>query len=334
MQPIRNPAARLLIYLILLLYVLYSIIPFVWSALQSVKTVGQANARTPLIIFTPTADNYVRLWLTKVPDRFPVSLLGLLALLLVLALVAIFVRRLPFPRPVIYWSIVGVLIFTLWLIPHVIDTAEFYFYFTNSLIITAGTIAVSLSAGCLAGYALARYAGIAGVVVLVAALAFRALPRMAFLLPYYWMGQTSGLYDTYFLVIVCLVAVNQPFTIWMLRSFFMEIPREIEESAMVDGCGRLAAFLRVILPITWPGVISTGLFTMLLAYNEFLLVRILTQSRWTLPVAIAQYTGGEDPGHVTLSAAAAISASIPIVVVILFFQKQLVKGLVAGAVKG
>ena len=76
-----------------------------------------------------------------------------------------------------------------------------------------------------------------------------------------------------------VVAVNQPFTIWMLRSFFMDIPKELEESAMVDGANRLTAFRKVIIPIMWPGIISTALFSLLLAYNEFLLVRILTQTK-------------------------------------------------------
>ncbi len=114
----------------------------------------------------------------------------------------------------------------------------------------------------------------------------------------------------------------------------MDIPRELEESAMVDGCNRLTAFIRVIIPIVWPGIIATALFSLLLAYNEFLLVRLLTQTNWTLPVAISRYTGGEDPRHLTLAAASAVSATIPIVILILFFQKHLVKGLSAGAVKG
>ena len=120
----------------------------------------------------------------------------------------------------------------------------------------------------------------------------------------------------------------------MLRSFFMEVPKELEESAMVDGASRLVSFVRVIVPIVWPGIISTALFSLLLAYNEFLLVRLLTQSNWTLPVAISRFTGGEDPRHLTLAAASAVSATIPIMLVILFFQKNLVKGLTAGAVKG
>ena len=91
---------------------------------------------------------------------------------------------------------------------------------------------------------------------------------------------------------------------------------------------------KTIIPITWPGIIATALFTLLLAYNEFMLVRILTQSKWTLPVGIAQFTGSEDAGHLTLAAAASVSATIPIILVILIFQGQLVKGLAAGAVKG
>ena len=154
------------------------------------------------------------------------------------------------------------------------------------------------------------------------------------MLPYYWIGSLTNLLDTHFLVIIALVAVNQPFTIWMLRSFFMEVPKDLEESAMVDGANRLTSFLHVIVPVAWPGIISTALFTLLLAYNEFLLVRVLTQTNWTLPVAISRYTGAEDPAQLTLAAAASVSATIPIIVVILFFQKHLVRGLAAGAVKG
>ena len=253
----------------------------------------------------------------------------------VLVLLAVFARRLPIPRNIVYAGILGAVIVIIWGIPKIVDTAKFYDYFVNSLIVSAGAVIFSVSIGCLSGYALARYSGMSGVVILLVALAFRALPRMAFLLPFYWMGRISGLHDTYFLVIIALVAVNQPFTIWLLRSFFMDIPREIEDAAMIDGASRLGAFLKVITPIMWPGIFSTALFTLLLAYHEFLLVRILTQSKWTLPLAMVQYIGGAQmPGQIAMQAAAAVSSTIPIVLVILFFQKQLVKGLSAGAVKG
>lgn len=334
MQPIKNPIARFFIYLVLTLFVLYSIIPFFWTALQSLKTVRQANSRTPLFFFKPTFENYADLWLDSTPENAAMLGFGLVVIVLALVLLALFANNVPAPNWVIYWGVLAAMFVILWAIPQLVDTAEFYAYFVNTIIVTVGTVIVSISVGCLAGYALARYSGFAGVVILVAALGFRALPRMAFILPYFQLGQLSGLHDTHFLLIICLVAVNQPFTIWMLRSFFMDIPSEIEEAAMVDGASRLTSFMRVIIPLMWPGIVSTALFTLLLAYNEFLLVRILTQSNWTLPVAIAQFTGGEDPGHITLASAAAVSATIPIVFVILFFQKQLVKGLAAGAVKG
>ena len=334
MEPIKNPIARFFIYLILTLFSIYSLVPFFWTTLQSFKTVRQANSRTPKFIFEPTFSNYTDLWLDSTPENLTALAIGLIVIVLALVVIAVYAEYLPIPNGAIYLAVFVAAVVLLWAIPNIVDTAEFYDYFINTLIVTVGTVSISLTVGCLAGYALARYTGIDGVVILIAALGFRALPRLAFVLPYFWLGRATGLHDTHLLVIITLVAVNQPFTIWMLRSFFMDIPKEIEEAAMVDGASRFGAFRKVIVPIMWPGIVSTGLFTLLLAYNEYLLVRVLTQSNWTLPVAIAQFTGGEDPGHITLAAAAAVSATIPIVFVILFFQKQLVKGLAAGAVKG
>ncbi len=334
MEPVKNPIARFFIYLVLTLFSIYSVIPFVWTALQSLKTVRQANSRTPKFIFEPTFENYTDLWLNSTPENLTSLAIGLMVIILVLVMLAVYAEYLPIPNWIIYLAVFIAAVVLLRTIPTIVDTAEFYDYFMNTLIVTVGTVSISLTVGCLAGYALARYTGIDGVIILIAALGFRALPRLSFILPYFWLGRATGLHDTHLLVIITLVAVNQPFTIWMLRSFFMDIPKEIEEAAMVDGASRFGAFYKVIVPIMWPGIVSTGLFSLLLAYNEFLLVRVLTQSNWTLPVAIAQFTGGEDPGHITLAAAAAVSATIPIVFVILFFQKQLVKGLAAGAVKG
>lgn len=334
MRPVTNPIGRFVIYVSLIVFLLWSVVPIVWITLQSFKTQRQAAARVPLFIFRLTIDNYGRLWLDSTPDNVAVLAFGLTGVV-VLVLLGVFAGRLPIPRNIITAGILGAVIAIIWVIPKIVDTAKFYDYFVNSLIVSVGAVAVSVSIGCLSGYALARYSGMSGVVMLLVALAFRALPRMAFLLPFYWMGRMSGLHDTYFLVIIALVAVNQPFTIWLLRSFFMDIPREIEEAAMIDGASRLGAFLKVITPIMWPGIFSTALFTLLLAYHEFLLVRILTQSKWTLPLAMVQFIGGAQiPGQIPMQAAAAVSSTIPIVLVILFFQKQLVKGLSAGAVKG
>ena len=334
MEKLKSPVARVFIHVVLILFSIYSMVPFLWTFLQSFKNLKDANSRTPKFIFTPTWDNYQDLWLRSAPENGAIIAYFLLAAIVIILCLLLFAKYIPVRSGIIYGIAIVGFVALLWAIPRVLDMAKFYDYFINTLIVTVGTVVVSISIGCLAGYGLARYAGMASVVVLIAALGFRALPRLAFILPYYWIGAALKLLDTHLLVILTLVAVNQPFTIWMLRSFFMEIPGELEEAAMVDGCNRLTAFTRVIMPIMWPGVISTALFSLLLAYNEFLLVRLLTQTNWTLPVAISRFTGGEDPRHLTLAAASAVSATIPIMLVILFFQKNLVKGLTAGAVKG
>ncbi len=330
----QNPIMRLVIYVILILFTVYNVLPFAWTILNSIKLPKDANSRIPRFVFKPTGEHYAELWLNTSPDEFAPYGLGILVIIFILIVVGLSANRIPAPNSMVYFGIIVVGVAVLLGLPHIVNTAEFYDYLINSVIVTLGTLAISLSIGALAGYGLARYRHVVSVYILVLALAFRSLPSLALVLPFYYLGQLSGLYDTHILLILCLVAVNQPFTIWMLRSFFMEIPREIEEAAMIDGAGRLKAFYSVIVPIMWPGIITTGLFTLLLAYNDFLLARILTQINWTLPVGIAQFTGGEDPGHVTLAAAGSVSITLPILFVIIFFQKYLIRGLASGAVKG
>ncbi len=251
------------------------------------------------------------------------------------------------------------IVLALWVFPHFWRMEDEYDFLINSLVVTVLTMLISLSIGLLAGYGLARYTGISGAVILIVALGFRALPRSAFVLPYFfgatridsWL-ESSGvgtwdfplidfpfidelaILDTRLAIVLALVAVNQPFTIWMFRSYFMDVPKEMEEAAMMDGATRFEAFWRVIVPIMWPAIIATGLFTLLLAYNEYLFVRVLAPTEWTLPVAIVSLTGGESSRTVTEAAAASVSITLPIVIVIILFQKHLVKGLGAGAVKG
>jgi len=334
MQRIKNPTGLFFVYLALLLYIFYSIAPFLWTTLQSLKNVRQATSRTPLFIFEPTFENYSDLWLDSITENLALVGIVLSVIIVALIIIGIFAGRIPLPNNVIYGGILVGFLLILFALPRFVNTSQFYDYLINTVIVTVGTVVISISVGGLAGYALARYTGVAGVVILIAALAFRSLPSMGLLLPFFWLGRATGLVDSYVLVILVLVAKNQPFTIWMLRSFFMEIPREIEESAMIDGANQLTAFTKVIIPIMWPGIISAALFTLLLAYHEFLLVRLLTNVNWTLTVGISGFAVGEDPGHITLAAAAAVSTTLPILLIIFIFQKQLVKGLTAGAVKG
>ncbi len=206
-------------------------------------------------------------------------------------------------------------------------------YLMNSAIISLGTVFISISLGCLAGYGLSRYHGKAGFWILFMAFVFRALPRLTFLLPFYFIARVTGSFDTYTLLILVMVAINQPFTIWMLRSFFADIPDALEEAAMVDGCNRFQAFWYVIVPIMGPGIVTASIFSLLLAYNEYLIPLVLTATNAVpLPVAISQF-GAEDIRYWSLSAAGGISIALPILLIVIFLQRYLVKGLTSGAVK-
>ena len=136
--------------------------------------------------------------------------------------------------------------------------------------------------------------------------------------------------------IIVLVAINQPFTLWMLHSFFLGIPKDLDESAMVDGCTRFEAFRRVVIPVMWPGVITTGLFSFLLGYNDFAVTAmLLSQDNQTMIPKISRFLGSiNDAGNVMYAVAAVVSATVPLFVLVLFFQRQIVSGLTAGAVKG
>jgi ABC-type glycerol-3-phosphate transport system permease component len=215
-----------------------------------------------------------------------------------------------------------------------IDRA-FYRNFLNTALVTVGTVTISLAVGCLAGYALSRYRGALGFWLLLVALVFRAIPHSSLLPSFFTMFDALGIRNTYFALIFVLVAINQPFTIWMLRSFFINIPSELDEAALVDGCSRFQAFRKVIIPVMWPGVVTTGLFSFLLAYNDFLLSSALTNAeKMTMPAAIANAISAESEALLMQGVAGAVSITIPLIILIVFFQKQIVGGLTQGAVKG
>ena len=212
---------------------------------------------------------------------------------------------------------------------------EFYRNFLNTAIVTIGTVTISLSVGCVAGYALSRYRGSLGFWLLMIALVFRALPHSTLLPSFFTIFDAMGIRNSYFTLIFLLVAINQPFTIWMLRSFFINIPQELDEAAMVDGCTRFQAFRRVIIPVMWPGLVTTGLFSFLLAYNDFLLSSALTNAeKMTMPAAIANAINAESEALLMQGVAGAVSITIPLLILVAIFQKQIVSGLTQGAVKG
>lgn len=206
----------------------------------------------------------------------------------------------------------------------------------NTAIITFSVVVISLTIGTLGGYALARSGYRYTFWILIAALVFRAMPHVTlvsgYLLPFFQLNIWGYSATT----IIVLVAINQPFTLWMLHSFFLSIPKDLDESAMVDGCTRFQAFRMVVIPVMWPGVVTTGLFSFLLAYNDFAVTAmLLTQDNQTMVPKIAGFLGStQAEGKVMYAVAAVVSAILPLFVLVLFFQKQIVSGLTAGAVKG
>ncbi len=212
----------------------------------------------------------------------------------------------------------------------------FWKNFLNSGIVVFFTVIISLTFGTLGGYALARSGFRYAFWILMAALVFRAMPHITlvsgYLLPFFEWNIWGYLPTT----IIVLVAMNQPFTIWMLHSFFLNVPKDMDESAMIDGCTRFEAFRYVIVPVMWPGIITTGLFSFLLAYNDFTVtVMLLSEENETIIPAINSFLGTTQvEGKVMYAVAAVVSVTAPILVLILFFQRQIVSGLTAGAVKG
>lgn len=213
---------------------------------------------------------------------------------------------------------------------------EFWRSALNTAIVTVSVVVISLTLGTLGGYALARSGYRYTFWILIVALVFRAMPHVTlvsgYLLPFFQLNIWGVLPTT----IIVLVAINQPFTLWMLHSFFLSIPRDLDESAMVDGCTRFQAFRMVVIPVMWPGVVTTGLFSFLLAYNDFTVTAmLLNQDNQTIIPKIASFLGStQAEGKVMYAVAAVVSSIVPLFVLVLFFQKQIVSGLTAGAVKG
>ncbi|WP_416914478.1 MAG: carbohydrate ABC transporter permease [Roseicyclus sp.] len=213
---------------------------------------------------------------------------------------------------------------------------EFWRAGLNTVIVTVSVVVISLTFGTLGGYALSRSPYRYAFWLLILALVFRAMPPITlvsgYLLPFFEWNLWGHLPTT----IIVLVAINQPFTLWMLTSFFRNIPKDLDESAMVDGCSRFQAFRHVIIPVMWPGVITTGLFSFLLAYNDFAVTSmLLSRENLTMVPKIESFLGTtQTRGNVMFAVASVVSVTAPLFILVMFFQRQIVSGLTAGAVKG
>jgi multiple sugar transport system permease protein len=213
---------------------------------------------------------------------------------------------------------------------------EFWRAARNTVIVTFSVVTISLFLGTLGAYALSRSTYKYAFWILIAALVFRAMPHITlvsgYLFPFFQL-KIWGILPT---TIIVLVAINQPFTLWLLYSFFKTVPKELDESALIDGASYFQAFRHIIMPVMWPGVITAGLFSLMLAYNDFTVTALLlNQENYTMVPKINAFLGTvEHGGNYMWAVASVVSATAPLFMIVMFFQRQLISGLTTGAVKG
>jgi multiple sugar transport system permease protein len=267
------------------LLVVWTVFPFGWILLTSLKEPRDMLAVPPKLVFQPTLANYEALFLGKQRGAYAST-------------------RPDFPR-----------------------------FFLNSVLISTGAVALSVATGILAAYALARFTFPFKNQLAFLFLSFRFAPFITFLIPLYLLFQRLGLYNTHLGLILAYQLITLPFTIWMLRSFFMEIPVEVEEAAQIDGCSWWGVLTRVMLPLSMPGIAVTVILGFMFSWNAFNYPLMLA-GRQTFPVTVGaiQFISYEQVLWGQM-AAASLVAIVPQLLLSLSVQKYIVRGLTMGAVR-
>lgn len=214
-------------------------------------------------------------------------------------------------------------------------SSDFIAYAGNSLIVGLSSTALVLLIGAPAAYSLAwrRWSKLFSTLFLGWTLVFHMIPPITLIGPWYLLFREIGLYNTLTGLVLTHVVVNLPLTIWLMMSAFENIPRELEEAAVVDGCRTLTAFFVILLPLALPGLIAAGLLSFLFSWSEFsIALNLTTKETYTIPVAIASYAGENEILHGKMAAASVLS-TIPAVILMFFGQRFILSGLTAGAVK-
>ncbi len=214
------------------------------------------------------------------------------------------------------------------------NKAQFYKNMLDSLVIAVGTVVLGLAVSITAAYALSRFRFIGRKLFMMQFLLINMFPIVLLILPLFVLMRKYGILDTYFGLILANATVAIPFSVWMLTSYVAAIPKSLDEAAMIDGCSRLAALRRVVLPLMMPGIISTGIYIFITAWNEYLYALTLGGHN-VRPVTVAiQTLIGEYQIEWGLLAAGAVVGAMPATVLFLLVQKRLIGGLTQGAVKG
>ncbi len=208
-------------------------------------------------------------------------------------------------------------------------------YFGNTLYVSLATTVVSVLIGSLGGYALARFRIPGERLLVLGILVTRMFPPVVFLVPFFIFLRRLNLVDTFGGLILSYTVFSLPLAIWMLRGFFRNVPKQLEEAAMIDGCSRMGAFFRIIVPLSSPGVATTGVFCFILAWNEFMFANtlILTETKRLLTVSLVASIS-EYLVEWNVLMAGSILTTIPVILMYLFMQKYITGGLTDGSVVG
>ncbi len=208
---------------------------------------------------------------------------------------------------------------------------NFYQYLYNSFVVATMATLISLILGLPAAYTIARYKqGLIGIGILIA----RMTPFVSYLLPWYIIFRKFGLIDTYLALITTHLIITLPMVVWLMIGFFENVPREMEEQAMIDGCTRFSAFFRIIIPLVRNGLATSAIIAFIFSWNQFLFSLVLSGNQTkTVPVAVYNFMsyGKIDWGGI---GAAATIIVLPVTIFAFFVRRSIVKGLTAGALKG
>jgi ABC-type sugar transport system, permease component len=215
------------------------------------------------------------------------------------------------------------------------DGRHFDTYFINSVLVSSVSMVIALAISSIASFALARIRFPGAKTILYLVLGISMLPAMVIISPLYFILRNLNLYNTYFALIFPYIAFTMPFSLWNLTNFFRKLPKELDESAEVDGATPLQTFYRIMLPLVAPGLFTTAILVFIYAWNEFLyaVTFISKEELRTMPVAIVGLPSDYDVQWGQIAAASVIS-TLPLVLMVLVFQRRIISGLTSGAVKG
>ena len=215
-----------------------------------------------------------------------------------------------------------------------LDIADFWGPVGRSLIVSLSVVVIGIVVGLLAALAISRFAFRGRKIVIVGILAVQMVPLVSMIIPVFLLLNDLDQYDKLSGLVITYLTFILPFTVWTLRGFIVNIPKELEEAAMVDGCTRTGAFIRVVFPLLAPGMVATSVYGFIQAWNEYLYaLMLLSQEHQTATVWLGNFTTKHGTEYAPMMAGATMMA-VPIVVLFLIVQRKMAAGLTAGAVKG